>query len=127
RCECLGPLGFPASELSCYVTILPEPRNYSVRALPSVWTTHPKDVYALAADSLGYDPEAGARAGRAAGADGAEGGLYPFPRDVLALEHHLRCGNTIIHRSSMLEDVTGFAQVHVDNMGFYMWSCTLKD
>ena len=130
RCECLGPLGFPASELSCYVTILPEPRNYSVGSLPSVWTRRPRDVYALAVDSYGSAAEAAERAassGRTPGPEGGDGVLYPFPRDVLALEHHLRCGNTIIHRSSMLEDVTGFAQVHVVNMGFYAWSCTLKD
>ncbi len=120
-CECVRPQDFPASELSCYATILPEPREYSVKALPSLWTSDPVDVLALSAD--GADQE---RAPSSAAAAARDGGL-PSLGDPLAREHHLRCGNTIVHRSSTLEDVTGFGQVHVINMSAYRWTCTLKD
>ena len=118
-CDCVRPLGFPDGELSCYVTILPEPRGYSVRALPPMWTKDPWDVFAVAAESSAPTESASPAP--------ADGSVYPFGRDLLAREHQLRCGNTILHRSSILEDVTGFEQVHVVDMGFYLWSSTLKD
>ena len=127
-CDCVRPLGFPESELSCYVTILPEPRGYSVRALPSLWAKDPWDVFAIAAEGNGFPGNPAASAGAAGVASPAsDAAAYPFGRDLLAREHHLRCGNTILHRSSILEDVTGFEEVHVVDMGYYLWSSTLKD
>jgi pyridoxal-phosphate dependent enzyme len=118
-CECVRPQGFPAGELSCYATILPEPRRYSVDLLPSLWAADPLDVFAVSAHGPGPD---GPRAATA-----MEDGVYPFLRDLLSREHHLTCGNAMIHRSSTLEDVTGFGQVHVINMSVYRWTGTLKD
>src|SRR5437867_576503 len=95
-CDCVRPLGFPEGELPCYVTILPEPRDCSVRALPSVWTSRPSDVFALAAEDKGSPISAAALAARGARDTAAgEEAAYPFGSDLLAREHHLRCGNTI--------------------------------
>jgi len=124
-CRCVHPQGFPSSELACYASILPEPRSYSVEALPSLWASEPVDVFAL-----GPSPETG-ETGPTVPASGERdrpgAGPYPFRTDLLARDQNLRCGNTIVHRSTALEDVTGFEQVHVLNMSAYRWTSTLKD
>ncbi|MFT3774605.1 MAG: pyridoxal-phosphate dependent enzyme [Minicystis sp.] len=105
------------------MTILPEPQAYSASLLPSLWAAEPRDVYAISVEK-----HEGSRRVGGGGPGGAAGAPpYPFQRDLLATEHHLRCGNAIVHRSSSLEDVTGFGQVHVVNLGSYYWSSTLKD
>jgi hypothetical protein len=124
-CECVHPQGFPPSELACYASILPEPRSYSVEALPSLWTSEPVDVFALGSSSDASRADPAVPTSRERDRTGAV--PYPFRTDVLARDHNLRCGNTIVHRSTALEDVTGFEQVHVLNMSSYRWTSTLKD
>jgi hypothetical protein len=124
-CDCVRPRGFPMDELCCYVTILPEPKSYSVQDLPGLWDTEAQDVFALATESL---PAAwGSAAGRKdpAGAGGRT--ALPYPADHLNARYHLRCGNSILHGSPSLADATGFEQVLVLDMGAYHWSGTLKD
>ncbi|HKQ62599.1 MAG TPA: pyridoxal-phosphate dependent enzyme [Candidatus Polarisedimenticolaceae bacterium] len=115
-CECVHPQGFQAGELCCYASILPEPRDYRVEALPSLWAAQPPDVFAI-----GSPPQPADRR------DAAREPPYPFRSDTLASAHNLHCGNTLVHRSTALEDVTGFEQVHVINMSSYHWTSTLKD
>src|ERR1700761_9469218 len=55
-CDCVRPHGFPESELSCYVSVLPE-HDYSIFDLPSLWAATPSDIFAVAADSLLGDAE----------------------------------------------------------------------
>ena len=119
-CDCARPHGFPVDELCCYVTVLPEPREYEVARLPSLWSVPPSDVFALAADSL--EEPAGADRLRS-----LPGGVLPYPTDLLNSRYHLRCGNSVLRRSSSLADATGFEQVLVLDMGAYHWSGTLKD
>ena len=122
-CDCVRPHGFPVDELCCYVTILPEPREYEVANLPSLWSVPPSDVFALAAESLEDSPE---RAGKQRALPPHEC-VLPYPADLLNTRYHLRCGNSVLRRSSSLADATGFEQVLVLDMGAYHWSGTLKD
>lgn len=126
-CDCVRPRGFPSSELSCYVTILPEPQGYSVHDLPGLWTAEPQDVFALGIGSLVAD-HPGLAAGREGARPGAGAGTaLPYPADHLNDRFQLRCGNCVLHGSPNLADATGFEQVLVLDMGAYHWSGTLKD
>src|ERR1700728_4267634 len=124
-CDCVRPHGFPENELSCYVSVLPE-HNYSIFDLPSLWAAAPSDIFAVAADSLVGDAQkAASRAEFIATRSCSAPPL--LSTDVLATQHHLRCGNSIVYRSAELEDLTGSALVLVLDMGSYYWSGTLKD
>lgn len=123
-CTCIRLLGFPENEQACYVSRLPELKNYSITSLPSIWATNPPEVFAVAADNLGMSEEAVTRQRKIANGDG---GIYPYSTDVLNTRHFLRCGNSMIYRSASLEDLTGSEQVFVLDMGPYYWSGTLKD
>jgi hypothetical protein len=123
-CDCLATQGFPTSELSCYVSILPELREYSAAALPSIWSDEPADGLVSAADSLGFPAEMiEHHAGNGANGSGAR----PYPGDLLGTRHHARCGTATLYRSTSLEDLTGYARALVLDMGSYYWSGTLKD
>jgi hypothetical protein len=116
-CECVRPRGFPVDELSCYVTILPEPKGYSVHDLPGLWSAEPHDVFAIGIEAQ--------PAGASSGAQGRT--ALPFPADHLNDRFHLHCGNSVLYGSPSLADATGFEQVLVLDMGAYHWSGTLKD
>lgn len=118
-CDCLRPRGFSVGEHSCYVTILPEPKSYSVHDLPGLWSAEPHDVFALGIDSLASGPVR-PEGGRAPTA-------LPYPADHLKARYHLSCGNSVLHESPNLSDATGFERVLVLDMGAYHWSGTLKD
>lgn len=123
-CDCVRPLGFPANELACYVTILPELPSYSLNQLPSLWISQPEDVFAVAVEPPGSSREAGPRRVALPPSDISS---LPYPSDILYKDHHARCGNALIYRSPSLEDLTGFDRVMVLDMGSYYWSGTLKD
>jgi hypothetical protein len=123
-CDCVHPRGFPVDELCCYVTLLPEPKSYSVQGLPGLWAAEPQDVFAVATESLPAGPGPAPR--RKDPGEGERTAL-PYPADHLNAKYHLRCGNSVLHGSSSLADATGFEQVLVLDMGAYHWSGTLKD
>lgn len=123
-CDCAQPQGFPEKELACYVSVLPEPREYSPCNLPSIWAECPPDVFATTAGDLGlpleetrHSPEVAASACK----------FLPYDSDLLGNQHHLRCGNATIYRAFALEHLTGSDLVLVLDMGSYYGSGTLKD
>jgi hypothetical protein len=123
-CACVHRQGFPESELPCYVSLLPGLRDYSVRHLPSLWKARPSDVLAVATGDLGLSQDAIARQIEAVD---ERCNMRPYQIDLLNTSHHLRCGNSMVYRSSSLEDMTGSELVLVLDMGTYYWSGTLKD
>ncbi len=118
-CGCVEALGFPARERSCYVTILPEVKDFAVGDLPSLHTSEPYDLYAVALDEHGSPSESLPERGPPP--------PYPWKRDHLGTVHHMRCGNPIVHRSRSLEEVTGFGGVQIINLSAYQCTSTLKD
>jgi hypothetical protein len=123
-CGCVQPQGFPEKELTCYVTILPEPLDYSASDLPSIWDAQPKDAFAAAAGDLGLHLEAAECPTKTVSPSCR---FLPYGTDLLHDQHHLRCGNATIYRALALEDVTGSDLVLVLDMGSYYGSGTLKD
>jgi len=123
-CDCALPLGFPEKELACYVTMLPEPTDYSVSDLPSIWDARPLDVFAAAVGDLGLPLEAIERPAKTSSHSCR---FLPYGTDLLDSQHHLRCGNATIYRALALEDLTGSDFVLVLDMCSYYGSGTLKD
>ena len=123
-CDCLAAEGFPASEHSCYVTVLPDLRDFSVGDLPSIWADEPEDALSSAVDTLGADP---AKIAAHVATHAQRPSARPYPNDILGTRHHARCGTATVYRAGSLEDLTGYARALVLDMGSYYWSGTLKD
>jgi hypothetical protein len=105
--------------------MLPE-HDYSIFDLPSLWAAAPSDIFAIAADSLVGDAQKAASQAEFIATRSCSASPL-LSTDILAKQHHLRCGNSIVYRSAELEDLTGSALVLVLDMGSYYWSGTLKD
>ena len=103
-CECIRSQGFLENEFPCYVTMLPEPHDYSVSELPSLWARTPADVFAVAVGSLSTNADALTRQVKIN--EERRSAYFPFV-DLLETRHHLRCGNATVYRSAGLEESTG--------------------
>lgn len=140
-CNCRGMDEFRKSEHPLYVSILPDPGEYDVSALPSVTAKHFTDlfaVYARASHGVSSFVDTTrekitselptALLDSTIGGAGSERATLPlYSPNHLSKDFGLRCGNPIIYRLQRLEEWARFNEILVLDMGTYLWSGTLKD